>query len=265
MAEIQRLLTEEDAAELRRARDLLENPGLAARLVDQLGAPIEQGLQRLPQKWHREIGRISETALNKAADAALFTLDDAPFRTPSLRWHQAAVAASGAVGGFFGLSALAVELPISTTIMLRSIIDIARSQGESISSPATKAACLEVFALGSTRQGTDDAAETGYYAARMALSGLVSEVGRAGASGAGSSASAALLALLRKVAERFGVAVTDKALAQLVPALGAIGGATINSIFITYFQDMATGHFLVRKLERKYGRALVADAYQGLA
>jgi hypothetical protein len=41
--------------------------------------------------------------------------------------HKALAAASGAVGGGFGLAALPVELPISTIIMLRSIGDIARS------------------------------------------------------------------------------------------------------------------------------------------
>ena len=35
------------------------------------------------------------------------------------RWHKAAAAASGAVGGAFGLVALAIELPISTTILLQ--------------------------------------------------------------------------------------------------------------------------------------------------
>ncbi|MEY2340743.1 EcsC family protein [Acidithiobacillus sp. IBUN Pt1247-S3] len=265
MAEIRRLMTEEDSAELRAAHDLLENPGLAARLIDRLGVPIEHGLKRLPKQWNREIVHITERALNKAAETALLTLDDAPFRSPSRLWHKAAVAASGGVGGFFGLSALAIELPVSTTIMLRSIIDIARSQGECITTPETKAACLEVFALGSTTRHEDDAAETGYYATRVALSGFVAEVGRASTSGAGVASNGAVLALLRKVAERFGVAVTDKAMAQLVPAIGAIGGATINTIFIAHFQDMATGHFLIRKLERKYGEALVAESYRALS
>jgi hypothetical protein len=42
------------------------------------------------------------------------------------------VATTGGVGGLFGLPALAIELPISTTIMLRSIADIARSEDEDI-------------------------------------------------------------------------------------------------------------------------------------
>ncbi len=264
MAQIQRILTTEDEAELRAARRILENPGLAARLMDMLGMPIELGLKRLPSQWHEKLGRLTEQALQKAADAALFSLDDAPFRKASTRWHKAAVATSGGVGGLFGLSALAIELPISTTIMLRSIIDIARSQGESISSANTRAACLEVFAMGSPHSREDDRAEAGYYATRFALSGFIAEASKTVTGSGGAVSSAALALLLRKVAERFGVAVTDKAMAQMIPAAGAIGGATINTIFITHFQDMATGHFVIRKLERKYGESLIAEAYRAL-
>jgi hypothetical protein len=63
-------------------------------------------------------------------------------------------AASGAGGGAFGLPALPVELPVSTMIILRSIADIARSEGELITSPEAKLACIEVFALGG-RSGSD--------------------------------------------------------------------------------------------------------------
>ena len=55
---------------------------------------------------------------------------------------------SGAIGGAFGFAALAVELPISTTILLRSIAEIARAEGEDLSRPEARLACLEVFALG---------------------------------------------------------------------------------------------------------------------
>jgi hypothetical protein len=220
-------------------------------------------------------------ALTKAADAALYTLDDAPHREASNWWHKAAVAASGGVGGFFGLSALAIELPISTTIMLRSIIDIARSQGESISDQDTKASCLKVFALGSTTNREDDAAETGYYATRIALGSAVTEAskvaakaaaeaaaksaGKAVASSSGTASQPILLAMIRKIAERFSISITDKAMAQLVPAVGAIGGAAINTIFIDHFQDMATGHFIVRRLEKRYGIDVVKSAYEALA
>lgn len=43
----------------------------------------------------------------------------------------------------------------------------------------------------------------------------------------------------------------NKAAAQAVAAIGAVGGVAINTLFIDHFQDMAKGHFIVRKLERK--------------
>jgi hypothetical protein len=60
---------------------------------------------------------------------------------------------SGAIGGAFGLTALAVELPLSTAIMLRSIADIARSEGEDLTMVESRLACLEVFALGGRSDG----------------------------------------------------------------------------------------------------------------
>jgi hypothetical protein len=58
--------------------------------------------------------------------------------------------------------------------------------------------------------------------------------------------------------------VSEKAAAQAVPAIGAVGGALINLVFIDHFQDMARGHFTVRRLERKYDPATVKAAYVAL-
>jgi len=221
--------TREDLDALRRARDLLDNPGLAARLTHALGSPIEQGLKYLPAGWHERIGEATRLALAKAADAALFTLGEQPGKTSSDRWHKLGVAVAGGVGGFFGL------------------------------------ACLEVFALGGSRSD-DDAAVGGYYAARALLARAVSQAAQyAGGSVAlEKAAPPALARLIALVAERFGVQITEKAAAQAVPALGAVGGAVINTLFIDHFQDMARGHFTVRRLEGKYGREAVRQAYDGL-
>ena len=85
--------------------------------------------------------------------------------------HKALVTASGAAGGAFGLAALPVELPVSTIIVLRSIADIARSEGEDLSHPEASLACLQVFALGG-RSGSDDASESGYFALRALLANV---------------------------------------------------------------------------------------------
>src|SRR5229473_1962919 len=76
--------------------------------------------------------------------------------------HRSLAAVSGAVGGGLGLAALALELPVSTVIMLRSIMAIARDQGEDIDNPETAFASLQVFALGA-RVGEGDPLGNGYF------------------------------------------------------------------------------------------------------
>ena len=44
----------------------------------------------------------------------------------------------------------------------------------------------------------------------------------------------------------------------------AAGGALLNAVFVQHYQDMAFGHFTVRRLERKYGVEPVHRAYSRL-
>ena len=142
------ILNNLDSGALKKAKTLLENPGLAAKLTHLLGTPIEKGFSLLPEGWHLKIGDMTRTALSKAVQAAVLTMQDAPGEAASNTLHKLAVAATGGVGGLLGLPALSIELPISTTIMLRSIADIARSENENIHQAESQMACLEVFALG---------------------------------------------------------------------------------------------------------------------
>ena len=254
-------ITANDLNDLKRAKSLLDNPGLAAKLTNLIGMPIEKGFKLLPENWNKKIGEITKTALMKAANVATFTMKNTPGEGASNIIHKLAVATSGGIGGFFGLPALAVELPISTAIMLRSIADIARSEGENINNIETKAACIEVFGLGGP-SGNDDATESGYFAVRAALARAVSEAAESTTGkGLTQEGAPALVRLIIRVAERFNIQVSEKAAAQAVPAIGAAGGALINTLFIDHFQDMARGHFIVRRLELKYGYDLVKEAY----
>jgi hypothetical protein len=253
-----------DLEELRRAKKLLENPGLAAKISNLLGTPIEKGFALLPEKWHDMVLKVTRESLQKALDLAIKSMDDRSKAAPSNLAHKLMVAATGAGGGMLGLSTLAVELPISTTIMLRSIADIARSQGERISAVDTKLACLEVFALGG-KSLKDDGAETGYFFVRSALARAVSEAAdHIVKKGLGQKGAPALMRLIAAIAARFGVVVSEKAAAQAVPVIGAAGGALINTIFIDHFQDTARGHFIVRRLERDYGHELIRQEYDRL-
>jgi hypothetical protein len=176
--------------------------------------------------------------------------------------HKMAVAVSGGVGGAFGLPALAIELPISTTIILRSIADIARSEGEPIQHPISKLACLEVFALGG-RSTADDAIENGYFAVRMVLAQAVSQAAKYIAErGIIEEGAPVLVRLISQIATRFSVTVSEKVAAEAIPIIGGAGGAIINTLFINHFQAMAHGHFIVRRLERSYDPALVKEHYE---
>lgn len=257
-------LTDKDRQDLLKAMVLLENPGMAAKLTNLIGTPIEKGMAMLPESWNDKIGEITQSALLKAADAATFTMKDNPREEASNWLHKVGVAVTGGVGGFFGLAALVVELPISTTIMLRSIADIARSEGESINDPRTKMACLEVFALGG-RSKSDDATNSGYFMVRAALARSVSEAAEFIASKTLVDEGApVLIRLIVNIAERFSIQITEKTAAQALPAIGAAGGAIINTVFIDHFQDMARGHFIIRRLEKTYGEAEVRAAYSDL-
>jgi hypothetical protein len=176
--------------------------------------------------------------------------------------HQAMVLVSGAVGGFFGFPGLIIELPISTTLMLRSIADIARSEGEDLSSVDAHLACITVFALGGRSRG-DNAAEAVYYAVRAALTRTLSEAAEFIAQrGIVEESTPIVIRVMANLASRFGVIVTDKIAAGMIPILGALGGASINLLFISHFQSAARGHFTVRRLERNYGQELVKREYE---
>ncbi len=250
-----------DLYDLERAKWLLENPGLAAKLTDMLGTPIERGFEMLPQNWKDRVGLITHSALSKAVKTAVTTLNNAPCRQSSNIFHKIAVGTTGGIGGFFGLPALAIELPVSTAIMLRSIADIARSEGEFIQSTEAQLACVEVFALGGSKE-TDDLHESAYFAARAALASSLSKAAEYIAERGLFEGSPALVRFILQISERFSVQVSEKVVYQALPAIGAAGGAVINTLFIDHFQDMARGHFTVRRLERKYGKERVQSAYQ---
>src|SRR5438105_1065300 len=132
------MLTQTDLADLKRAKQLLENPGLAAKITAVLGTPIEKGFALLPARWSQTVHKASK---------------------------------------------------------------------------------------------------------------------------AGAPAMVRLIALL---ASRFGVVVSEKAAAQAIPILGAAGGALVNTVFIGHFQDMARGHFIVRRLEKIHGTDPVRSAYESV-
>jgi len=255
-------MEERDSNDLREAITLLEEPGVGVRFFNLLGYPIEGLVKVLPRRIGQAITNKMTTAVGMALYAALSTMDKKGHGRAFRLTHRAMVFVSGAVGGFFGFPGLIVELPISTTLMLRSIADIARSEGEDLSSVGTHLACISVFAL-SGRSRADNAAETAYYAVRAALMRTLSEAAEFVAQrGMMEEGAPIMIRMMANLASRLGVIVTDKIAAEMIPILGALGGASINLLFITHFQAVARGHFIVRRLERKYGGEFVRKEYE---
>ena len=253
-----------DLQDLESAVQGLEHPGWAIRLINFLGAPIEALIRVLPKPLSLVIRWVTERALGRFLGWAIDSMGKGSAPGSSKGTHRGLVMASGALGGFWGLPGLLVELPVSTVLMLRAIAAVAQREGEDLETAEARWACLEVFTLGGPRSG-DDAAETGYYAVRASLARLVSEAteflaGR----GAVQEGAPLLLRLMTAVTSRFGVVVSEKALAEMIPLIGALGGALINLLFVSHFQSMASGHFIIRRLERKYGPENVKKEYQRL-
>src|SRR4051812_48109797 len=94
--------SEEELSNLKHAKALLENPGLAAKLAAYVGTPVEKGMKMLPKRLQGAVHSATEKALMKALDVAVKSLGDkrpaAATRDASNRMHKMAVATSGAIG-----------------------------------------------------------------------------------------------------------------------------------------------------------------------
>ncbi|MBA82753.1 MULTISPECIES: EcsC family protein [unclassified Leeuwenhoekiella] len=254
---------------IKKSQKDLDEISFLMRALNTIGTPIDQGMELLPQKYQSKISITIQKALQLAVKANLKTLKTDKQRSPSSNLtYQLVTGFSGATGGFFGVAGFTTDLLISTKFMMRSIMDIARSQGEDIHDVETQLACLQVFALGGTSKD-DDALDTSYYATRAALhtsmnqaSAYVAENGtKKIIETLATQTTGPISKLISQVAARFSVQVSEKFAAQAIPVIGAAAGASINVLFIKHFQKMATAHFTLRRLERKYSRALIQNTY----
>jgi hypothetical protein len=146
--------------------------------------------------------------------------------------------------------------------MLRAIADLARHNGEDLSTLEARLACVEVFGL--TNASSRKRLDVGYYASRALLtrltqdaSALVLERGVANA-----ASTTVVSSFVTEIASRFGLVASERAAASALPVIGAVGGATVNMIFMNHFQRLAHGHFTIRRLERHYGSAVVHRRYE---
>jgi len=254
---------------LQRAHDQLENQRFAARLAEYAGQPLERMLRMMPKPASQGLNKAIEIAILRCLNLAVRSIDQRAKGPPRRKLSSLAAGVSGAVSGFFGAAALPIELPVTTALVLRAIADTARHYGEDLSRLEARLACVEVFALGSggtAGNGSARRLDVGYFATRALLAKLAGEASAFLIERTAVTASTPVVnSLLSEIVARFGVIASERLAATAVPVLGAAGGAAINVIFMNHFQRVAQGHFIIRRLERLYGPALIRREYEELS
>jgi hypothetical protein len=271
-------ITPNDLEALKQAKSNMLNVSWAMRNVNKIGDTVDTGMTFVPEKVVVKLQSITKTALLKVIKANLLTIQkNKEFKKPSKLVYKSIVTSSGALSGFFGATTgfgtaiFASELTLTTKFLMRTIMDIARSEGEDNYTLEGHMACLEVFALGGESKDDDDL-ETSYYTTRIAINSAVNNVSAAGVKvgletlvkGASTLGSGVLSNFVSKIATRLSLLISEKFLAQALPIVGAIGGGGLNYVFVDHFQKMATSHFTIKRLERQYGEAEVKLAYESI-
>jgi hypothetical protein len=249
--------------ELRRAVRRLEQAGLAGKYADLTGRNLERALGRLPKPLKRRIDSSIERTVLYCFKFVLRATATAPPRPPRRKAGILLAGLSGVGGGVLGAPGLLVELPLITILILRGIAEIARHAGEDLSTVEGRLACVEVFALGARARAGEGTAS--YFATRAKLARMSGSATyffiERGVSGVSSPV---IGKLMTEVVSRFGVALSERALAGSLPIVGAIASGAVNALFMRYFQNLATAHFTVRRLERQYGAESIRRAYAAI-
>lgn len=201
--------------------------GAGIKLLNLLGGQAEGLLDRLPAPVRSGLDGATEQALKLAVQAAGRSRDAVPDQKAWV--NTAAATAMGAAGGFGGLPSALVELPATTTLLLRAIQGVAAEHGFDPMAENVRFDCIRVFAAAGPL-AADDGADLAFVSLRLTLSG------------------GAMQKLIAAVAPRLATVLGQKLAAQTLPVLGAVAGATINYVFTNYYQQIAQVHFGLRRL-----------------
>ena len=221
----------------RLAHRYLDAGGVAMELLAALGGKAEGLLDRLPGGLRGRMDDIVLAALNRSFDAA--SRSRGMVRGRGDMFNRLLSTTSGAVGGFAGIGGAMLELPVTVTLLLRAILDIAAEHGFDPASDEMRREALHVFAVAGPL-ADDDGTDLGLLVARMTVTGHTVQT------------------LIAKVAPKLSVSLAQKLAAQTVPVFGALAGATINYSFARYYQELARVHFGLLRLSRETGLPLEA-------
>ncbi|MBO9410080.1 MULTISPECIES: EcsC family protein [unclassified Ruegeria] len=201
--------------------------GAGVKLLNSLGGSAETLLEQLPDPVRRGLTGATEQALWAAMHAAEGSRRAVPDQKP---WVNTAVTtAMGAAGGMGGVSSALMELPATTTMLLRAIQGAAAYEGFNPSEDGVKFDCVRVLSAAGPL-AYDDGADLGFFSVRLTLTGP------------------AMQKLIAAVAPKLSVVLGQKLAAQSIPVLGALAGGGTNFVYSRYYQQIARVHFGLRRL-----------------
>jgi hypothetical protein len=201
--------------------------GLGVQLLTMVGGKAEQLLDRLPVAVRGKLEEATETALKLAMRAANSSRKTVPDQADWV--NTAMTTAMGAAGGMGGLPTALVELPATTTVLLRIIQGVAAEHGFDPAAKSVQFDCIRVFAAAGPL-AEDDGADLGFVTLRLTLTG------------------GAMHRLIATVAPRLATVLGQKLATQTIPVLGAVAGATTNYVYSGYYREIAHVHFGLRRL-----------------
>jgi hypothetical protein len=258
----QKPLESVDLAKLARAVAILEKNSFITMLARMACRPASALVDSLPPFVGGTVMNASRNAILQCLKIALKPREPRSLLAMAGKHPVIVSGIAGALGGFAGLAGLAVELPLTTITIFQSITGIAAAEGEDISKPEVRLACLQVFALSTDGRGPA-LLESGYYGARSALAKSADEAASYVLRRCTSlEAGPAMVGLVSAIAPRFGLLVSQEIAATAIPIVGAATGSSLNIAFVQHFNNIARGHFAVRSLERKYGEARVREEFE---
>ena len=275
-------ITKEELEFIKEAHKCLENQSFIMKATDLIGKPLAYIQKNLPDKAKEGLESIVKKSLTSSLKVALKSVSESSDKSfsesvkgsqKSRLIHTAATAVSGALGGFFGEPGLLVELPITTSLMMRNIVDVGTEFGFDKNDPSFALECLYVFTLGSDKSKDDDHHDSAYFTSRSALQAVINQGAEFIAANSAKvvlenvskGTAPMILQFINRVAVYFEIVVTEKMLAEAIPVVGSVGGASINVAFTNHFSQAAKYHFGLKALEKKYGYDLVLEKYESIS
>ena len=208
-------------------------------LLNKLGGKVEGQMALLPAPVQDKVLWLTQSALERS-----YGLAAASGRMGRIGGggHMALAGLSGAAGGMGGLPSAVAELPVTITLILRAIQEVAREHGFDPADEAIRRETLRVFAAGGPLKA-DDGVNTSFIGARLTLTGP------------------ALHKMIATVAPKLAAALGQKLAAQAVPVLGAVAGAGLNLAFVRYYREIAHVRFALLRLAQSHDPERVSRAF----